>query len=152
MGMKANADGWTRPGPMQILVVEDNYNDVALIKRGFRQCEPRPKVVYAKDGEEAFDVLFARREFEDTPRPDILITNLNMPKFSGHELLEQMKADERFASIPVIVLTMSEREEDIVRAYSHDAAGFFSKPVDKEEFFSLIKAVHDYWQACSLPA
>jgi CheY-like chemotaxis protein len=150
MGMKANADGWMRPAPMQILVVEDNPNDVALIKRAFRRCDPRPKAVYAKDGEEALDALHARRDFENTPRTDILITNLNMPKFKGQELLERMKADERLAPIPVIVLTMSEREEDIVKAYSHNAAGFFTKPVDKEEFVSLVQTVHDYWQAAVL--
>jgi len=136
---------------MQILVVEDNANDVALIRRAFRRCKPRPKAVHAKDGEEALDVLHARHEFENTSRPDILITNLNMPKLKGQELLERMKADSLLASIPVIVLTMSEREEDIVRAYSHDAAGFFTKPVDKEEFVSLVQAIHDYWQAALLP-
>ena len=139
-----------RPLPMRILVVEDNPSDVVLIKRGFRRCDERPQAYYVKDGEEAIDFLARQHGYEDVPRPDILITNLNMPKFKGQELLERMKADERLASIPVIVLTMSEREEDMHKAYSHGAAGFFTKPIDKEEFVALVQMIYAYWRVAKL--
>ncbi len=143
-------DGPMRSVPMRVLVVEDNPNDVRLIKRGFRRCDERPKIFHAKDGEEALDFLATKNGFENVPRPDILITNLNMPKFNGQELLERIKADEQLAPIPVIVLTVSEREEDMVKAYDHGAAGFFTKPVDEEEFVTVVRTIYDYWQAATL--
>jgi len=149
--MRGKRDRLTEPTAMRVLVVEDNANDVALIKRAFRQCELRPQAFYVQDGEEALDFLRTTDGFEDVPRPDIMITNLNMPKIKGQELLEKMKADEGVSSIPVVILTMSERDEDILKAYSHHAAGYFTKPVDKDQFVSLVQTIHDYWQEALLP-
>lgn len=142
-----SAGSWVQPPPMRVLVVEDSPNDVRLIKRAFRKCAERPQVFYVNDGEKALDFVHMRYEFEEVPRPDIIITNLNMPKISGHEVLQRIKSDERLATIPVIILTVSQREADMHRDYSSGAAGFFCKPVDEDEFVSVVLTIYEYWKA-----
>jgi len=131
---------------MKVLVVEDNPNDVTIIKRAMRKSDVKCELYFARDGEEAIDTLYQKGEFEDTPRPDLILLDINLPKINGLEVLAKIKEDDRLKRIPVIVLTISEREEDMVKAYDSGAASYMTKPVDSKDFERLIRTVQDYWR------
>mgnify|MGYP000417058807 CR=1 FL=1 len=111
---------------MKVLVVEDNPNDITIIKRAMRKSDLKCELYFAQDGAEALDALAQKGEFEDTPRPDLILLDINLPKINGLEVLTKIKEDERLRRIPVIVLTISEREEDMVKAYDSGAASSVS--------------------------
>jgi len=136
---------------MKVLVVEDSDDDVTIIKRAMRKSEVKCDLYFARDGEEALDVLYQRKEFEDTPRPDLILLDLNLPKIDGLDVLETIKKDEKLRRIPVIVLTISDKEGDMVRAYDSGAASFMTKPVDSKDFERLIQTVQDYWRIARIP-
>lgn len=140
------------PEKMKVLVVEDNPDDVTIIKRAMRKSEVKCELYFARDGEEALDFLHREGEFEDVPRPDLILLDLNLPKINGLEVLAKVKEDERLRRIPVIVLTISEREEDMVKAYDSGAASYMTKPVDSKDFERLIGTVQDYWRIAKIPA
>ena len=131
---------------MKVLVVEDNPNDVTIIKRAMRKSDVKCELYFARDGEEALDVLYQKNDFEDIPRPDLILLDINLPKIDGLEVLETIKKDEGLRRIPVIVLTISDREGDMVRAYDSGAASYMTKPVDSKDFERLIQTVQDYWR------
>ncbi len=131
---------------MKVLVVEDNPNDVTIIKRAMRKSDVKCELYFAQDGEEALNALYQTGEFADTPRPDLILLDLRLPKIGGLEVLAKIKDDERLRRIPVIVLTESEREEDMVKAYDSGAASYMTKPVDSKDFERLIQTVQDYWR------
>jgi len=131
---------------MKVLVVEDNPNDVTIIKRAMRKSDVKCELYFASDGAEALDALYQTGEFADTPRPDLILLDLRLPKVGGLEVLAKVKEDERLRRIPVIVLTESEREEDMVKAYDSGAASYMTKPVDSKDFERLIQTVQDYWR------
>jgi len=131
---------------MKVLVVEDNPNDVTIIKRAMRKSDVKCELYFARDGEEAINALYQKGEFEDTPRPDLILLDINLPKINGLEVLAKVKEDDRLKRIPVIVLTISEREEDMVKAYDSGAASYMTKPVDSKDFERLIRTVQDYWR------
>ncbi|MGB2982278.1 MAG: response regulator [Candidatus Bipolaricaulia bacterium] len=135
---------------MKVLVVEDNANDVTIIKRAMRKSDVKCELHFARDGEEALDALHQKGDFVDTPRPDLILLDINLPKINGLEVLERVKADERLRRIPVIVLTISEREEDMVKAYDSGAASYMTKPVDSKDFERLIQTVQDYWRIAQI--
>jgi CheY-like chemotaxis protein len=139
------------PEKMKVLVVEDNPDDVTIIKRAMRKSEVKCELYFARDGEEALDFLHREGEFEDVPRPDLVLLDLNLPKINGLEVLSKIKEDERLRRIPVIVLTISEREEDMVKAYDSGAASYMTKPVDSKDFERLIGTVQDYWRIAKIP-
>ena len=134
------------PGKLRILVVEDNDDDITVLKRAVRSSGVECELYYARDGEEALDALAKRSEFEAMPSPDLILMNPNVPKVDGWEVLRKAKEDARVRRIPVVILTVSEREEDMVRAYDGGAASYMVKPLDPEEFKQLAQTVHDYWQ------
>jgi len=140
------------PEVIKVLVVEDNPNDVAIIKRAMRKSEVKCELYFARDGEEALDFLYQQKDFEDAPRPDLVLLDLNLPKIKGLEVLGKIKADEHLRRLPVIVLTISEREEDMVKAYDSGAASYMTKPVDSKDFERLIQTVQDYWQIARTPS
>jgi len=131
---------------MKVLVVEDNPNDVTIIKRAMRKSDVKCELYFASDGAEALDALHQTGEFADTPRPDLILLDLRLPKVGGLEVLAKIKKDDRLRRIPVIVLTESEREEDMVKAYDSGAASYMTKPVDSKDFERLIQTVQDYWR------
>jgi len=131
---------------MKVLVVEDNPNDVTIIKRAMRKSDVKCELYFARDGAEALDALYQTGEFADTPRPDLILLDLRLPKVGGLEVLAKVKEDEHLRRIPVIVLTESEREEDMVKAYDSGAASYMTKPVDSKDFERLIQTVQDYWR------
>ena len=137
--------------PMRILVVEDDILDVRIIKRALGKCEEKPELFYASDGAEALDFLFRRGEYEDAPRPDIIISCLNLPLIYGDQVLVAVKREPKLQRIPFVVLTGSSREVDIYHAYTNGAAGFFSKRVDEEEFEAVVQAIYKYWQFAWTP-
>ena len=140
------------PEVIKVLVVEDNPNDVAIIKRAMRKSDVKCELYFARDGAEALDFLYQQGDFEDAPRPDLILLDLNLPKIKGLEVLAKVKADEHLRRLPVIVLTISEREEDMAKAYDSGAASYMTKPVDSKDFERLIQTVQDYWQIARVPS
>jgi len=135
---------------MKVLVVDDNPNDVTIIKRAMRKSDVKCELHFARYGEEALDALYQKGEFVDTPKPDLILLDINLPKINGLEVLAKVKEDERLRRIPVIVLTISEREEDMVKAYDSGAASYMTKPVDSKDFERLIQTVQDYWKIAQI--
>jgi len=139
---------------MTILVVEDDPYHYELIERSVRSLEKanvRYDLFWVKDGEEALDFLFRRKNYAQAPRPNLVLLDLRLPKKSGLEVLEEVKRDEKLRKIPVVVLTVSTDEEDMVRAYDSGAAGFLQKPASPEEFDRLLTTVWEYWRIAKLP-
>jgi len=137
---------------MKVLVVEDRDDDIAIIKRAMRKSEMKCDLSFARDGEEAIDFLWhTKSEYEDAPRPDLILLDLNLPKVDGLDVLAKIKADDKLRRIPVIVLTISEQEQDMIRAYDSGAASFMHKPVDSKDFERLIQTVQDYWRIARIP-
>ncbi|MGQ9699801.1 MAG: response regulator [Candidatus Bipolaricaulaceae bacterium] len=139
---------------MTILVVEDDPYHYELIERSVRSLEKanvRYDLFWVKDGEEALDFLFRRKEHVHAPRPNLVLLDLRLPKKSGLEVLEEIKKEEKLRKIPVVVLTVSTDEEDMVRAYDSGAAGFLQKPASPEEFDRLLTTVWEYWRIAKLP-
>lgn len=131
--------------PVDILLVEDNPEDVELTLEALRdsRVENRPNV--ARDGVEAMDFLYRRGAYKDAATPDIIFLDLNMPRKSGREVLEEIKADKDLKRIPVIILTTSKAEEDILRSYQLQAAAYVAKPVDFGQFVNAIRALENFW-------
>jgi len=139
---------------MTILVVEDDPYHYELIERSVRSLEKanvRYDLFWVKDGEEALDFLFRRKNYAQAPRPNLVLLDLRLPKKSGLEVLAEVKKDEKLRKIPVVVLTISTDEEDMVRAYDSGAAGFLQKPASPEEFDRLLTTVWEYWRIAKLP-
>src|SRR5918911_1812457 len=133
--------------PVEILLVEDNPGDARLTQEALKEAKIRNTLHHACDGVEA--MAFLRREgaFRNAPMPDIVLLDLNLPRKDGREVLAEMKQDMRLRSIPVVVLTTSEAEQDIVRTYQLHANCYITKPVDLEKFIEIIRAIEDFWLA-----
>jgi CheY-like chemotaxis protein len=131
--------------PVDILLVEDNPGDVRLTKEAFKQEHIHNTLHVTTDGVEALDFLLQRNEYADAPRPDIVLLDLNLPQMNGDEVLEKIRADPRLEYLPVIVLTSSSAEEDIVKSYQLQANAFLTKPVDPVEFIDTIKSFQQFW-------
>ncbi len=139
---------------MTILVVEDDPYHYELIERSVRSLEKasvRYDLFWVKDGEEALDFLFRRKNYVQAPRPNLVLLDLRLPKKSGLDVLAEIKKEEKLRKIPVVVLTVSTDEEDMVRAYDSGAAGFLQKPASPEEFDRLLRTVWEYWRIAKLP-
>lgn len=134
--------------PIKILLVEDNLQDIEITRRAFAQGPVRNELIVVRDGQEALDYLYHRGRFQDpatSPRPGIILLDLNLPKVSGLEVLKQIKQDENLRSMPVIVLTVSRREEEIARSYRLGANTYIQIPVEFEKFLRMISALQEYW-------
>ena len=131
--------------PLEILLVEDNPDDVALTIEALHDSKIANTVHVAKDGVEAMDFFHKRGQFAGKPTPDLVFLDLNMPRKSGREVLDEVKKDPNLKHIPIIVLTTSQAEEDIFRSYNLQASAYVVKPVDFERFVSVIKAIDTFW-------
>jgi len=131
--------------PIEILLVEDNPGDIRLTIEALKEGKVRNNLNVAKDGVEA--LCFLRREspFEAAPRPDLILLDLNLPKKDGRELLADIKADELLRRIPVVVLTTSKAEEDVLKTYNLHANCYITKPVDLDQFIAVVKSIDDFW-------
>ncbi len=141
----------SNPEKIKVLVVEDDQNDVMIIQRAMRKSGAHCELYFAQDGEEALDFLYHKGKFEDAPRPDLILLDWRLPKISGQEVLEKIKTDDHLRRIPVIVLTVSTSQEDMVKAYDSGAASYMNKPVDSKDFERLIQTVQDYWRIAQIP-
>lgn len=131
--------------PVEILLVEDNPGDVDLTLEALEDAKMRNHVSVARDGQEALDFLRGEDGFEDKPRPDLILLDLNLPKKDGREVLQIVKDDPALKSIPVVVLTTSSDEKDVLESYEHRANAYIVKPVDFDQFFRAIQALEDFW-------
>ena len=134
-----------------ILLVEDNPDDEALTLRAFKKSNIRNEVVVARDGAEALTYLFPGDDGDSAPGPALILLDLNLPKVGGLEVLRRIQADERTRLIPVVVLTSSKLEEDILASYRYGANAYVRKPVDFSEFAEAIRSVGVFWLLLNVP-
>ena len=134
------------PGRLvEILLVEDSPGDIRLTQENFRDSKIRNNLWVVNDGEEAMAFLRRHGEYAGAVRPDLIVLDLNLPKMDGREVLAQIKADEELMRIPVVILTISKAEEDILRTYDLHANCYISKPLDLEQFAKVVASIEDFW-------
>jgi len=131
--------------PINILLVEDNPGDIRLTRTAFDSALVESELHVAHDGEEALDFLNKRGEFANAIRPDIILLDLNLPRMGGKELLEVLKSNAKFLMIPVIVLSTSDDERDILEAYRLQASWYITKPDEFDEYVDIVKSLNDLW-------
>jgi chemotaxis family two-component system response regulator Rcp1 len=131
--------------PIEILLVEDNPGDVRLTVEALKDAKVHNNLHVAEDGVEA--MVFLRREgkYADAPRPDLILLDLNLPKKDGREVLAEIKGDPDLRRIPVVILTISQDEEDILRSYNLHANCYITKPVNLSQFLKVVKSVEEFW-------
>ena len=138
--------------PLEILLVEDNPADVRLTQEAFRDGKIHNKLVVAKDGVEAMDFLHRRGKHADATPPDLILLDLNLPRKDGREVLAEIKSDPELMRIPVVVLTTSRAEMDVLKTYNLHANCYVVKPVDFEQFIRVIHSIESFWlTAVTLP-
>lgn len=133
----------TTLAPFRILLVEDNPNDIEITRRALEKGQVKNELMIARDGQEALDILFGSRS--QAALPGLILLDLNLPRVDGREVLSRIKGDADLRRIPVIVLTTSTREEDVVRTYDLGVNTFISKPVRFEDFIKVVTAIQEYW-------
>jgi CheY-like chemotaxis protein len=130
---------------IRILLVEDNPGDVRLIQEVFLEGKIFNSLDITRDGEEAVNYLHQQGVYKNTPNPDLILLDLNLPKKNGYEVLNEIKTDEHLRHIPVIILTASAAEEDIARAYNQYANCFLTKPIDLNQFITVVQQIKAFW-------
>ena len=139
--------------PVEILLVEDNPGDVRLTIEALKEGRVRNRLSVARDGVEALAFLRRQGPHAQAPRPDLILLDLNLPRRDGREVLADIKDDTVLRRIPVVVLTTSKAEEDILRTYDLHANCYITKPVDLEQFISVVRSIDDFWlSVVRLPA
>ena len=133
-----------------ILLVEDNEGDILLTKDAFEECKIKTEISVAKNGQEALDFVFKRGVFKDVKKPDLILLDINIPIFNGHEVLKQIKADSNLKKIPVVMLTTSSSEKDLNKAYENHCNSYIKKPLDVSEFLAAILKIEEFWLELSL--
>lgn len=131
--------------PIEVLLVEDNPGDIRLTEEAFKEGKVANNLHVALDGIEALQFLKKEGKFSDVPCPDLILLDLNLPRKDGREVLEEIKRDEQLKSIPVVILTTSRAEEDIVRMYNSHANCYITKPVDLDQFLHIVRSIEDFW-------
>ena len=137
----------TRPSgrPIEILLVEDNPGDVRLTVEGLNEGKVRNNLHVAKDGVEALAFLRREGNYADAVRPDLILLDLNLPRKDGRQVLSEIKADVALKTIPVVVLTTSRAEQDVLHSYQLQVNCYITKPVDLEQFITVVKSIEDFW-------
>ncbi|MEZ0228439.1 MAG: response regulator [Planctomycetota bacterium] len=128
-----------------ILLVEDNDDDVLITKRAFSKGHVGNQLVVVKDGDEALDYVFRRGRYAGAPRPGLILLDLNLPRIDGFTVLKTIKSDPEVRAIPVIVLTTSKRDEDVLRSYAYHANTYIEKPVEFDRFVHVVQNFNLYW-------
>jgi CheY-like chemotaxis protein len=131
--------------PVEILLVEDNPGDVRLTKEALKEGKVANNLHVAMDGMEALAFLRKEGEYKDKPRPDLILLDLNLPKKDGREVLEEIKQDASLKKIPVVILTTSQDEADILKTYKLHANCYITKPVDLNQFIKVVHSIEDFW-------
>jgi chemotaxis family two-component system response regulator Rcp1 len=132
-------------GCIQVLLVEDNPGDVRLTKEALKEGKLLNQLTVVGDGVEALSFLRKEGLYADAPQPELILLDLNLPKKDGREVLAEIKADPNLRRIPVVVLTTSSSEEDILKIYDLHANCYITKPVDLEQFMGVVKSIEDFW-------
>jgi chemotaxis family two-component system response regulator Rcp1 len=133
--------------PIEILLVEDSPGDVRLTREALRDAKVQNNLHVVSDGMEATSFLWRQGKHANAPRPDLILLDLNLPKKGGREVLEEIKVDPSMKSIPVVILTTSAAEEDILRSYQLHANCYITKPVDLDQFLKVVKTIDNFWLA-----
>ncbi|WP_406376501.1 response regulator [Streptomyces sp. NBC_00647] len=144
----------TTPGgtPIDVLLVEDDPGDELMTREAFEDNKIGNTLHVVRDGEEALDFLYRRGAHTGAPQPDLILLDLNLPKYDGRQVLEQIKSDPALSHIPVVVLTTSAAEEDILRSYKLHANAYVTKPVDLDQFIAAVRQIDDFFvQVVRLP-
>jgi CheY-like chemotaxis protein len=131
--------------PVEILLVEDNKGDVGLIEEVFEESKIKNQLHIAEDGEEAMRYLHGEGKFSGSRLPDLILLDLNLPKKDGREVLREIKEDENLNNIPVIVLTTSNAEKDVLEAYGLHANAYITKPLDFDQFIKVVESIENFW-------
>ncbi|MEV4876599.1 response regulator [Streptomyces cyaneofuscatus] len=131
--------------PIEVLLVEDDPGDELMTREAFEDNKIRNTLHVVRDGQEALDFLYRRGEYTDVPRPDLVLLDLNLPKYDGRQVLEQIKSDPELSLIPVVVLTTSSAEEDILRSYKLHANAYVTKPVDLDQFIAAVRQIDEFF-------
>ncbi len=131
--------------PIEVLLVEDDPGDVLMTKEAFEEHDLGNRLHVVSDGVQALRFLRREGEYADAPRPHLILLDLNLPRKDGREVLEEVKADDALAHIPIVVLTTSEAEEDVLRSYRLHANAYVPKPVDFEQFIKVVRQIDDFF-------
>ena len=146
----------TELSPVTILLADDDPGDCNLTQRAFARAKINNRLFVVRDGEEALDYLLHRGKYADpasAPRPDLVLLDLNMPKVDGREVLDRIRSTPSLRRIPVVILTTSKQEEDILRSYDLGVNSYITKPVNVTDFIATIQALENYWfQIVILPS
>ena len=137
----------TNPKPATILLVEDNPGDAELAREALENSKFINKLHVAEDGIQAMDFLHRQGAYTNAPRPDIILLDLNLPKKDGREVLAEIKSDEKFKTIPVVILTSSKADEDVIRSYKLHANCYINKPLDINQFFKVVGNIKEFWMS-----
>ncbi len=130
---------------IEVLLVEDDPGDELMTREAFEDNKIGNQLYVAHDGEEALDFLYRRGDFADAPRVDLILLDLNLPKYDGRQVLERIRADPELTHMPVVVLTTSSAEEDIMRSYKLHANAYVTKPVDVNQFIAAVRQIDDFF-------
>ena len=131
--------------PIDILLVEDNPGDATLAREAFRDCKVRNQLYIVDDGVKALDFLAQRGDYEGMPLPDLILLDLNLPGKHGREVLQCIKNSKQLKSIPVVILTGSDADEDVIKSYALHANCFITKPMDLDQYLQVVKSIEDFW-------
>ncbi|MDJ1640655.1 response regulator [Streptomyces pakalii] len=131
--------------PIEVLLVEDDPGDELMTREAFEDNKIRNTLHVVRDGQEALDFLYRRGTYTEAPRPDLVLLDLNLPKYDGRQVLEQIKGDPELSLIPVVVLTTSSAEEDILRSYKLHANAYVTKPVDLDQFIAAVRQIDEFF-------
>jgi two-component system, chemotaxis family, response regulator Rcp1 len=130
---------------VEILLVEDSPSDTELTVEALKEAKVRNHLSIVEDGVQAMEFLRRQGEFKDAPRPDLIMLDLNLPRKDGREVLAELKSDNDLKAIPVVILTTSRAEQDVLRAYQLNANCYITKPVDFEQFLEVVRSIESFW-------
>ncbi len=133
------------PKPIEVLLVEDDPGDVLMIREAFADNKLNNRLTVVSDGEQASDLLHRRGRYAKATRPDLILLDLNLPRKDGREVLAEIKSEQSLRCIPVVILTTSEAEEDILRSYELHANAYVTKPVDFDSFIKVVRQIDDFF-------
>lgn len=137
---------------VHILLVEDNEGDIILTLEAFEESKVKTNISVVKNGQDALDFLFKRAAFNTAETPDLILMDINIPIFSGHDVLKIIKSDDILKTIPVIMLTTSSNQKDIDKAYQNYTNSYVTKPIEMDDFLKTILKIEEFWlQLCKLP-
>lgn len=130
---------------VHILLIEDNEGDIVLTLEAFEESKIRTDISVVKNGADALDFLYRTGQYTDARRPDLILLDINIPVYNGHEVLKKIKSDPVLKLIPVIILTTSQNQKDINLAYEHHSNSYVTKPIDMEDFLKTILKIEQFW-------